>query len=112
MPREAAEGIVTMVAPVAPHIAEELWAKLGHTDSVVYQQFPAAQDEFLVEDTVTCIFQVQGKVRGKADVSPSATDAELEALALADAGVQRTLDGRDVRKIIVRAPKLVNIVPA
>jgi len=112
VPREAAEGIVTMVAPVAPHIAEELWAKLGHTDSVVYQQFPAAQDEFLVEDTVTCIFQVQGKVRGKADVSPSATDAELEALALADAGVQRTLDGRDVRKIIVRAPKLVNIVPA
>ncbi len=111
VPREAAEGIVIMVAPVAPHIAEELWAKLGHSDSVVYQPFPTALDEYLVEDTVTCIFQVKGKVRGKAEVSPSATDAELEALALADAGVQRTLAGAGIRKVIVRAPKLVNIVP-
>ena len=111
LPREAAEGIVKMVAPVAPHIAEELWAKLGHSESVVHEAFPVAEDQYLVEDTVTCIFQVQGKVRGKADVSPSATDAELEALALADAGVQRTLDGRGIRKVIVRAPKLVNIVP-
>ncbi|WP_416370891.1 leucine--tRNA ligase [Timonella senegalensis] len=112
VPREAAEGIVKMVAPVAPHIAEELWSKLGHTESVVHEEFPKAQAEYLVEDTVTCIFQVQGKVRGKAEVSPSATEAELEALALADAGVQRTLDGRGIRKVIVRAPKLVNIVPA
>ncbi|WP_435300355.1 leucine--tRNA ligase [Timonella sp. A28] len=111
VPREAAEGIVTMVAPVAPHIAEELWQKLGHTESVVFEAFPTADPQYLVEESVTCIFQVQGKVRGKADVSPSSTDAELEALALADPGVQRTLEGRGIRKVIVRAPKLVNIVP-
>ncbi|WP_029069226.1 leucine--tRNA ligase [Jonesia quinghaiensis] len=111
VPRAAAEALVIMVAPVAPHIAEELWHKLGHTDSVVYQPFPVAEEKYLVEDTVTTIFQVQGKVRGKGEVSPSISDEDLQALALDNDGVKRTLDGRGIRKIIVRAPKLVNIVP-
>ena len=64
----------------------------------------------LVQDTVTCVFRVQGKVRGKAEVSPDISDADLEALALSNEGVLRTLDGRSVRKVIVRAPKIVSIV--
>ncbi|WP_136519545.1 leucine--tRNA ligase [Cellulomonas telluris] len=111
-PRAAVEALVTMVAPVAPHIADELWHRLGHERSVVHARFPEADPAYLVEDTVTCVLQVAGKVRGRAEVSPSVTEDELRALALADAGVQRALDGRDVRTVIVRAPKLVNVVPA
>jgi len=61
---------------------------------------------------VTCIFQVQGKVRGRAEVAPAISEEDLRALALADPGVLRALDDRDVRTVIVRAPKLVNVVPA
>ena len=110
VPREAAEAIVQLAAPVAPHIAEELWAKLGHTEPVSLKPFPVADPAYLVQDTVTCVFQVQGKVRGKAEVSPDISDADLEALALSNEGVLRTLDGRSVRKVIVRAPKIVSIV--
>ena len=72
----------------------------------------AADPELLVAEQVTCVVQVQGKVRAKLSVSPSITATDLEALALADPGVQRALDGRAVRQVIVRAPKLVSIVPA
>ncbi|WPF83607.1 leucine--tRNA ligase [Sanguibacter sp. 4.1] len=112
VPREAAEAIVLMTAPVAPHIAEELWERLGHDESLTYEPFPVADEQYLVQDSVTCVFQVQGKVRGRADVPPAISEADLEALALADPGVQRALDGRAVMKVITRAPKLVNIVPA
>lgn len=111
VPRIAAEALIQMVSPVAPHIAEELWQKLGYTEPVSLALFPKADPQYLFEDEVTCVFQVQGKVRGKAEVSPSVTDAELEELALNNEGVLRFLDGRSVRKIIVRAPKIVNIVP-
>jgi leucyl-tRNA synthetase len=112
VPRAAVEPLVLMAAPVAPHVAEELWSRLGHDESLTYAPFPVADPAHLVEETVTCVFQVAGKVRGRAEVSPSASDDELTALALADAGVVRTLAGRDVRTVIVRAPRLVNVVPA
>ncbi len=111
-PRAAVEALVLMTAPIAPHLAEELWARLGHERSLAHAPYPVADPAYLVEDTVTCVFQVQGKVRGRAEVSPQVSDDDLRALALADAGVQRALDGRDVRTVIVRAPKLVNVVPA
>ena len=111
-PREAVEALVVMTAPVAPHVTEELWARLGHDESVVHASFPQADPQHLVEDTVTCVFQVQGKVRGRAEVPTSVTDDALRELALADEGVQRALAGRDVRTVVVRAPKLVNVVPA
>lgn len=111
-PRGAVEPLVLMLAPVAPHIAEELWARLGHGASLAHEPFPVADPQHLVEDTVTCVLQVQGKVRGRVEVPPSVDDDTLRELALADAGVQRALAGRDVRTVIVRAPKLVNVVPA
>ncbi|MFE6496889.1 leucine--tRNA ligase [Streptomyces sp. NPDC057748] len=110
--RSVAESLVLLVAPLAPHIAEELWRRLGHTDSVVHQDFPVADPAYVVDETVTCVVQVKGKVKARLEISPSITDEELEALALADPAVVAALDGAGIRKVIVRAPKLVNIVPA
>lgn len=112
LPRSVAERLVLLVAPLAPHIAEELWRRLGHTDSVVHQDFPVADPAYVVDETVTCVVQVKGKVKARLEISPSITDEELEALALADPAVVAALDGAGIRKVIVRAPKLVNIVPA
>ncbi|MFJ3433708.1 leucine--tRNA ligase [Streptomyces cyaneofuscatus] len=110
--RSVAERLVLLIAPLAPHIAEELWRRLGHTESVVHQDFPVADPAYVVDETVTCVVQIKGKVRARLEISPSITDEELEALALADAAVVAALGGAGIRKVIVRAPKLVNIVPA
>lgn len=110
-PRAAVEPLVLMLAPIAPHVAEELWARLGHDRSLAHEPYPVADPAYLVEETVTCVLQVQGKVRGRVEVPVDVTEDTLRELALADAGVQRALDGRDVRTVIVRAPKLVNVVP-
>ncbi|MGF1342032.1 leucine--tRNA ligase [Streptomyces flavovirens] len=110
--RSVAERLVLLVAPLAPHVAEELWRRLGHTGSVVHQDFPVADPSYVVDETVTCVVQVKGKVRARLEISPSISDEELEALALADENVVAALGGAGIRKVIVRAPKLVNIVPA
>ncbi|MGW6139571.1 leucine--tRNA ligase [Streptomyces sp. NPDC055144] len=110
--RSVAERLVLLVAPLAPHIAEELWRKLGHTDSVVHQDFPVADPAYVVDESVTCVVQIKGKVKARLEVSPSISDEELEKAALADERVVAALDGAGIRKVIVRAPKLVNIVPA
>ncbi|WP_309096753.1 leucine--tRNA ligase [Streptomyces sp.] len=112
VPRSVAEPLVLMVAPLAPHIAEELWRRLGHTDSVVHQDFPVADPAYVVDETVTCVVQIKGKVKARLEVSPSISEDELEKVALADEKVVAALDGAGIRKVIVRAPKLVNIVPA
>jgi leucyl-tRNA synthetase len=112
VPRQTAEMLVLALAPFAPHLAEELWGKLGHTGTLTYATYPVADPRYLVADEVTCVIQVQGKVRDKIQVPPDISDEELKALALATEGAQRALDGRAVRTVIVRAPKLVNIVPA
>ncbi|MFJ1784308.1 leucine--tRNA ligase [Streptomyces anulatus] len=110
--RSVAERLVLLIAPLAPHIAEELWRRLGHTESVVHQDFPVADPAYVVDETVTCVVQIKGKVRARLEISPATTDEELEALALADEAVVAALGGAGIRKVIVRAPKLVNIVPA
>ncbi|WP_406402431.1 leucine--tRNA ligase [Streptomyces sp. NBC_00879] len=110
--RSVAERLVLLIAPLAPHIAEELWHKLGHGDSVVHQDFPVADPVYVVDESVTCVVQIKGKVKARLEVSPSISDEELEALALGDAAVVAALGGAGIRKVIVRAPKLVNIVPA
>jgi leucyl-tRNA synthetase len=108
--RAAVEPLVLMMAPLAPHVAEELWSRLGHEQTLAYEPFPVADPAHLVEDTVTAVVQVQGKVRAKLEVAPDISESDLEAAALADGAVQRAIDGRDVRKVIVRAPKLVSVV--
>ncbi|MFE5242532.1 MULTISPECIES: leucine--tRNA ligase [unclassified Streptomyces] len=110
--RSVAERLVLLIAPLAPHVAEELWRRLGHTESVVHQDFPVADPAYVVDETVTCVVQIKGKVKARLEISPSITDEELEALALADENIVAALGGAGVRKVIVRAPKLVNIVPA
>ncbi|MEU3920244.1 leucine--tRNA ligase [Streptomyces sp. NPDC029004] len=110
--RSVAERLVLLIAPLAPHIAEELWHKLGHGDSVVHQDFPVADPVYVVDESVTCVVQIKGKVKARLEVSPSISDEELEALALGDTAVVAALGGAGIRKVIVRAPKLVNIVPA
>jgi leucyl-tRNA synthetase len=110
VPRDAAEALVVMTAPVAPHIAEELWAKLGHAESLTYVDFPMADPALLVDDTVTCVVQVQGKVRDRLEVAVGISAEDLQAQALASDRVTASLEGKVVRKVIVRAPNLVNIV--
>ncbi|MFF9074409.1 leucine--tRNA ligase [Streptomyces sp. NPDC014735] len=110
--RSVAESLVLLVAPLAPHIAEELWRRLGHTGSVVHQDFPVADPAYVVDETVTCVVQVKGKVKARLEIPPTISDEELEAQALADPAVVTALGGAGIRKVIVRAPKLVNIVPA
>jgi leucyl-tRNA synthetase len=109
--RDAAEALVLMLAPLAPHVAEELWARLGHAASLAYEPFPVADPAMLVDETVTCVVQVQGKVRDRLEVAADIDAAALEALALASPAVQRILGDRPVRTVVVRAPRLVNVVP-
>ena len=111
VPRSVAEALVLMVSPVAPHVAEELWSRLGHSDSLAFEAFPQVTDEsLLAEDTVTAVVQVRGKVRDRLEVPADISAADLQARALASQKVAKFLDG-EPRKVIVREPNLVNIVP-
>lgn len=112
VPRSAMEPLVQMVAPVAPHIAEELWQRLGHDESLAYHRFPEADPAMLVEDAVTCVVQVKGKVRDRLEVAPDIGEAQLRELALAAPKIKELMGDSEIRTVIVRAPKLVNIVPA
>ncbi|WP_322870268.1 leucine--tRNA ligase [Streptomyces goshikiensis] len=108
--RSVAERLVLLIAPLAPHIAEELWQRLGHGDSVVHQDFPVADPAYVVDETVTCVVQIKGKVKARLEVPPTISEGDLEKLALGDEAVVVALAGAEIRKVIVRAPKLVNIV--
>jgi leucyl-tRNA synthetase len=110
--REAAESLAIMLSLFAPYTAEECWEMLGHEPSVARAQWPQADPALLVEDAVTCVVQVDGKVRDRLEVAPSIAEDQLKELALATPGVERALAGRGVRTVIVRPPKLVNIVSA
>jgi leucyl-tRNA synthetase len=89
-----------------------MWSLLGHEPSVARAGWPAVDPDLLVEDSVTCIIQVAGKVRDRIEVPPTISEDELRELALAAPGLVKALEGRDIRTVIVRAPKLVNVVPA
>ncbi|WP_119731720.1 leucine--tRNA ligase [Thermomonospora amylolytica] len=110
--REAAETIAILLSLFAPYTAEEAWEALGRQAPVIRAGWPSADPSLLVEDRVTCVVQVAGKVRDRLEVSPGIAADELERLALASDKVQAALGGAGVRKVIVRAPKIVNIVPA
>ncbi len=108
--REAAEVLTVLLSLFAPYTAEECWDLLGHQAPVAKAGWPAVDPALLVEDSVTSVVQVNGKVRDRLDVPPDISEDELRELALAAPGVVRALGGQSVRKVIVRAPKLVNVV--
>ena len=114
--REGVESLAIMLGCFAPYTAEEVWSRLGHDvvagDSVHASTWPSADPALLVDDTVTCVVQVAGKLRDRLEVAPDISEDDLRALALASGGVVKALDGRDVKLVVVRAPKLVNVVPA
>ena len=108
--REAAEAIAISLSLVAPFTAEEMWSLLGHKPSVALAGWPTIDPALLTEDSVVVILQVNGKIKDRIEVSPDITDAELEALALANPEIAAAIAGGTIQKMIVRAPKLVNIV--
>jgi leucyl-tRNA synthetase len=110
VPRAAVEPLVLMLAPLAPHLAEELWQRLGSQTSLAHGPFPVADPDYLVEDTVEYPVQVNGKVRGRITVSANAGVDAVEAAALADEKVQTFLAGATPKKVIVVAGRLVNLV--
>ncbi|MGV9826909.1 MULTISPECIES: leucine--tRNA ligase [unclassified Gordonia (in: high G+C Gram-positive bacteria)] len=109
-PRAAVEPLVLMLAPLAPHIAEELWSRLGHDELLVRGPFPVADEQWLVEDSIEIPIQVKGKVRSRVTVPADADEATVRAVALADAKIVALLDG-EPRKVIVVPGRMVNVVP-
>ena len=109
-PRQVVEPLVLMVAPLTPHLAEELWARLGHDTSLAHGPFPVADPEYLVEDTAEYPIQINGKVRSRVVVPAAAEQDEVRAAALADEKVVAALEGNEPRKVIVVPGKLVNVV--
>ena len=108
--REAAETIAILLSLYAPYTAEDMWHALGHDNPVLTAGFPQVDDSLLVDDTVTAIVQIKGKVKARLEVSKDISEAELEKQALKDETIAKLVEGSEIRKVIVRAPKLVNIV--
>src|SRR6266545_2979117 len=109
-PRAVAEPLVLLLAPLAPHVAEELWSRMGHDASLAFHPFPEADPAYLTEETVTVPVQVNGKVRARVSVPAGTTGTDLEGAARADERVRRHLDGRPIRKVVVVGDQLVNFV--
>ncbi|MDN5794976.1 MAG: leucine--tRNA ligase [Intrasporangium sp.] len=109
-PRVVVEAIVLMLAPIAPHIAEELWQRLGHSGGIAHAAFPVADPSKIIDEQVTCVIQIKGKVRDRMQVAPDVSEERLRELVLARDKV-RAATPEGIRTVIVRAPKLVNVVP-
>jgi leucyl-tRNA synthetase len=108
--REAVEAVAVMLSLVAPFTAEEMWDRLGHKPSVALAGWPEVDEKLLVADAVEAVIQINGKIKERIEVAPTITDAELEALALAHPTIVAELAGSTSKKVIARAPQLVNIV--
>ena len=108
--REAAETIAILLSLYAPYTAEDMWHALGHDNPVLTAGFPQVDESLLVDDTVTAIVQIKGKVKARLEVSKDISEVELEKQALEDETIAKLVEGSEIRKVIVRAPKLVNIV--
>ncbi|MGE7873207.1 leucine--tRNA ligase [Bacillus paramycoides] len=108
LPKEYVEGFVKMIAPVAPHIGEELWSKLGSNETITYASWPTFDESKLVEDEVEIVVQIMGKVRAKLTMKKDASKEEMEQLALE--AIKEQIEGKTVRKVIVVPGKLVNVV--
>ncbi|MEJ2108970.1 MAG: leucine--tRNA ligase [Acidobacteriota bacterium] len=109
-PQACMDAFVLMLAPMAPHIAEELWQVLGHPETVAYAPWPELDPSYVEESTIEIPVQINGKVRGRVTVSTDAGKDEMEKAAVADPNVEKHLEGQTVRKIIVIPKKMINIV--
>jgi leucyl-tRNA synthetase len=109
-PREVATSLVQMLSPLCPHIAEELWSRLGNSGSITYVGFPQVDEAMLVRDTIEVPVQVNGKVRSRLAVAADVSDDELRALALADEKIVQFLGGKEPRHVVIVPKRLVNIV--
>jgi len=110
LPRKELDKFVLLLAPFAPHIAEELWSELGHQHSLAYEPWPSYDPQKTLEEQIEIVLQVNGKVRGKLLIPQGADQANVEQLARLDANVQRHLEGKQVKRVIVVPNKIVNIV--
>ena len=110
IPREVAENMLPLLAPIAPHICEELWQRMGHDNPIAYTDWPTHDPALLVEDQIEYPVQVNGKLRGKVTVPADADNAAIEAAARADENVAEHMAGKTVRKVIVVPKRLINIV--
>ena len=110
LPREVAGPMVLCLAPIAPHMAEELWQKLGHDDSLAYEAWPGYDPAMLVEDVVEYPVQVNGKLKGRVTVAADADDEAIKQAALAEEKVIEAIDNQTIRKVIVVKGRMVNIV--
>lgn len=110
LPREYAEGYIQLLAPIAPHLAEEIWSLLGHEGTISYEKWPTYDEEALVENEIEVIFQVNGKLKAKAVIARDLPKEEMEKLALEHEKIAPLLEGKTVRKVIAVPNKLVNIV--
>ncbi len=108
--REAAEAIAISLSLVAPYTAEDMWERLGHKPAIALAGWPAIDSALLEADSVTAVLQINGKIKDRIEVSPNISDADLEKLGLANEAIKAELGGAEIKKLIVRAPKLVNIV--
>ncbi|WHY97101.1 leucine--tRNA ligase [Peribacillus simplex] len=110
LPKVYIEGFVKLLAPVAPHIAEEIWSKLGHSESITYGTWPAFDEAKLVDNEVEIVIQINGKVKTKLMVPTDTTKEKLEEIAMGDDSIKEQIDGKTIRKVIAVPGKLVNIV--
>ncbi|MFW6752326.1 leucine--tRNA ligase [Pseudomonas glycinae] len=108
--QEGLEAVTLLLAPITPHICHELWNQLGHADPVIDAGWPVVDESALVQDSLTLVIQVNGKLRGQIEMPAAATREEVEAAARANENVLRFVDGLTIRKVIVVPGKLVNIV--
>src|SRR5690606_1842292 len=110
VPREAFEKLLLSLAPLAPHLAEELWHGLGHEGSIADAAWPAHDEALCVDDSVEVPLQVNGKVRGRVALAKDAREDDARAAALADRGVQSSLQGKKIVKLVYVAGRVLNLV--
>lgn len=110
LPKDQMEGFVKILSPIAPHLAEELWSKLGHTETITYEAWPTFDESKLVENEIEIVVQVNGKLKTKLVIPADATREQMEELARADEIVEQAIADKQIRKVIAVPGKLVNIV--
>jgi leucyl-tRNA synthetase len=108
--REATEAVAIMLSLVAPYTAEEMWDRLGHQPTVALAPWPQVDPKLLVEDSVQCVIQVNGKIKERLEISPNITEDEMRELAMSQASVIEAITGQNIKVVVVKPPKLVNIV--